>query len=68
MRSGVRVDPGGEEREGHDDVRPVTSGFAGVQIDRSGPRGFGMAAVGQCCRSVAGSPWSAMGRLPASQC
>ena len=44
-RSGVRVDPGGEEHEGHDDVRSVTSGLAGVEIDRSGPRGFGMAAA-----------------------
>ena len=45
MRPGVRVDPGGEEHEGHDDVRSVTSGLAGVEIDRSGPRGFGMAAA-----------------------
>ena len=49
-RSGVRVDPGGEEHEGHDDVRSVTSGLAGVEIDRSGPRGFGMAAVGRSSR------------------
>ena len=45
MRYGVRVDPGGDEREGHDEVRPVTYGLAGVQVDRSGPRGFGMAAA-----------------------
>jgi hypothetical protein len=45
MRSGVRVDPGGEEREVHEEVRPVTSALAGVQVDRSGLRGFGMAAA-----------------------
>lgn len=45
MRSGVRVDPGSEEREVHEEVRPVTSVLAGVQVDRSGLRGFGMAAA-----------------------
>ena len=45
MRPGVRVDPGGEEREVHEEVRPVTSVLAGVQVERSGLRGFGMAAA-----------------------
>jgi len=56
--SGVRVDHGGEGYEGQDGVRSVAFILAGVQVDRSGRRGLGMAVVwpllSSACRAQSG--------------